>query len=125
MQVSVENLAAEKIVKALEALIGEDADFIGQVLFQLEDLGSFDSLVALVFFSALAGEDFDIDDGALDARRAVERSVAHVSGFFAEDGAEQFLFRGQRGFAFGSYFADENVARLGDRVGAEEAASDR
>src|SRR5258708_23315730 len=122
VQVGLKNFSAQQIGKALEALIGEDADFVGQVLFQLEDLGSFDSLVAFVFFSALAGEDFDVDDGALDARRAVERSVAHVSGFFAEDGAEQFLFRGQRGFAFGSYFADENVARFDDRADADNAA---
>ena len=48
----------------------------------------FDGLVALVLFRALAAEDLDVDDGALDARRAVERSVANVAGLFAEDGAQ-------------------------------------
>ena len=57
-----------------------------------------------------------------DARRAVERSVANVSGFFAEDRAQQLLFRSQRGFALGRYFADQDVARLDDRADANHAA---
>src|SRR5258707_10422952 len=122
MQVSVENLAAEKIVKALEALIREDADFIGQVLFQLEDLRGFDGLVALVFFSALASEDFDVHDGALDARRAVERSVANIAGFFTEDGTEKFFFRCKRGLALGRNLADQDVTRLYDRADADDSA---
>ena len=122
MQVGLENLAAQQIAEALEALVGEDADFIGQVLLQLEDLRGFDGLVALVFFSALAGEDLDVDDGAFDARRAIERSVANVAGFFAEDGAEQLLFRSQRGFALGGNLADEDVAGLHDRADADNAA---
>src|SRR2546422_7539973 len=62
------------IREALETLIREAADFVGEVLLQLEDLRGFDGLVALVLFSALAGEDLDVHDGALDARRAVERT---------------------------------------------------
>src|SRR6266478_214665 len=80
VQVGLENLAAEQIVQALEPLIREDADFVGEVFLQLENLRGFDGLVALVFFSALAGEDLDVHDGALDARRAIERSVADVAG---------------------------------------------
>ena len=71
MQVGRENFAAEQIREALEALIREDADFVSEVLLELEDLSGFDGLVALVFFAALASEDFDVDDGAFDARRAV------------------------------------------------------
>src|SRR5260370_14728728 len=80
MQVGLENFTAEKIRDALEALIGEHADFVGEVLLQLEDLRGLNGLVALVFFSALAGENLDIHDGALDARRAVKRSVANIPG---------------------------------------------
>ena len=98
VQVGLQNLAAQQIGQALQALIREDADFVGQVLFQLEHLRGFDGLVAFVFFSALAGEDLDVHDGAFDARRAIERSVAHVAGLFAEDGAQQLLFRRQRVF---------------------------
>src|SRR2546422_9390583 len=87
------------IREALETLIREDADFVGEVLLQLEDLRGFDGLGAFVLFSALAGEDLDVHDGALDARGAVERSVANIAGFFGEDGAEQFFFRCERGFA--------------------------
>src|SRR3984885_10082876 len=122
VQVGLENFPAEEIREALEALIREDADFIGKVFLELEDLIGFDGLVALVFFAALAGEDFDIDDGAFDARRAVERSVADVSGLFAEDGAEQLLFGRQRGFALGRDLADEDVARLDDGADADDTA---
>src|SRR5258708_238959 len=122
VQVGLENLAAEEIVEALEALIREDANFIGEVLLQLEDLRGFDGLMPLVLFSALAGEDFDVDDGALDARRAVERSVANVSGFFAEDGAQQLFFRRERRLTLGRDFADENVAGLHHRADANDAA---
>jgi len=37
-----------------------DADFVGEVLLQLEDLRGFDGLVAVRLFSALAGEDLDV-----------------------------------------------------------------
>src|SRR5262249_40144951 len=84
MQIGLQNLAAEQIVQALQALVGENADFVSQVLFELEDLRGLDGLVALVLLSALAGEDLDVHDGAFDARRAVERSVANISGLFAE-----------------------------------------
>src|SRR5882672_6691875 len=122
VQVGLENLAAQQIAQALQALVGEDADFVRKVPFELEDLRSFDGLVALVLFSALAGEDLDVHDGAFDARRAVERSVAHVAGFFAEDGAEEFLFRRQGGFALGRNLANEDVARLHDRADADDTA---
>ena len=88
VQVGGQRLAFEKHGKTLQALVGEDADFVRQVLFELEDLRGFDGLVAFVFFRALAAENFHVDDGALDARRAVEGSVAHVAGLFAEDRAQ-------------------------------------
>src|SRR4029077_1673314 len=122
VQVGLENLAAEQIREALEALIGEDADFVGEVLFELEDLSGFNGLVAFVLFSALAGENFDVDDGALDARGAIERSVADIAGLFAEDGAKELLFRGERGLALGSDLAHEDVARLHDGADADYAA---
>src|SRR5258708_25387853 len=122
VQVGLDNLAAQKIAQALQPLVCEYADFVRKVPFELEDLSGFDGLVALVLFSALAGEDLDVDDGAFDARRAVERSVAHVAGFFAEDRAEEFLFRRQGGFALGRNFANEDVARLHDRADADYAA---
>src|SRR5439155_1344803 len=78
--------------------------------------------VALVLFSALAGEDLDVHDGALDARRAIERSVANIAGLFAEDGAKQLFFRCEGGFALGRDLANKNVTRLHDRADADDAA---
>src|SRR5262249_41456978 len=100
----------------------ENADFVSQVLFELEDLRGLDGLVALVLLSALAGEDLDVHDGAFDARRAVERSVANISGLFAEYGTQQLLFRGQRGFVLRRHLADQNVARLYHRADADDPA---
>src|SRR6202790_3032226 len=122
VQVSLQNLAAEQIGQALETLVGQDADFVGEVLFEFKDLRGFDGLMPLVFFSTLASKDFHVDDGAFDAWRAIERSVANVSGFFTEDGAQQLFFRGQGGFALGRNFADQNVAGLDDCTDADDAA---
>ena len=82
----------------------------------------FDGLVTLVLFRALAAEDLHVDDGALDARRAVERSVANVAGLFAEDRAQQLFFRRQRGFALRRHLADEDVAGLDGGADADHAA---
>src|SRR5882724_10395389 len=71
---------------------------------------------ALVFFLAFAREDLDVNDDAFDSRRAVERSIANVSGFFTEDGAQQFFFRRQLGLALRRNFADQNVALLNGRA---------
>src|SRR6266478_5714443 len=38
VQVGLENLAAQQIAQALQALVGEDADFVRKVPFELEDL---------------------------------------------------------------------------------------
>ena len=95
--------------ETLETLVGENTDLVGEVLLELLDLLGFDLLGALVLLLTLAGEDADVDDGAFDARRAGERSVANVAGLFAEDGAEQLLFRGELGFALRRHLADEDV----------------
>ena len=122
VQVGQHFLAAENCFKALEALVGEDSDFVRQVLFELGDLLAFDQLGALVLLLSLAGEDADIDHGAFDTRRARERSVANIAGLFTEDGAQQLLFRRQLGFALGRYLADEDVVVLDLGADADYAA---
>src|SRR5208283_4993378 len=122
VQVGLQNLAAQQIAEALEALIGEDADFVGEVLFKFEDLRGFDGLVALVLLATLAGEDLDVHDGAFDAGRAIEGSVANIAGLFAEDSAKKLLFRREGGFSLGRDFANEDVARLDDGADADDAA---
>src|SRR5438552_839334 len=122
VQVRLEYLAAKQIGEALQALIREDSDFVGEVLFQLENLRGFDGLVALVFFSALAGKDLDVHNRAFNARRAVQRSVANIAGFFAEDSAQQFFFRRQGSLTFGSHLANKNVSRFHNRADADDSA---
>ena len=122
VQVSFHLLAAENGFQPLQSLIGQNADLIGQVLFQPRYLRALDGLGALIFLLPFAGEDFHVHHRALDARRASERGIAHVAGFFAEDGAQQLLFRGELGFALGRHFAHQDVARLYAGANADNAA---
>src|SRR5204863_4200137 len=64
----------------------------------------------------------DADDDALDARRADERRVAHVAGLFAEDRAQQFLFRRQLRLALWRDLADEDVAGFDRGADPDDAA---
>ena len=52
----------------------------------------------------------------------VERGVAHVAGLFAEDGAQQLLFRSELGFALGRDLAHQDVAGLDGGADADDAA---
>src|SRR5208282_4719185 len=114
VQVGGQRLSAQQVVQALQSFVGENADFIGQVLFEFRHLRGFDGLVAFVLLRTLAAEDLHVHDGAFDARRAIQRSVAHVSGFFTENRAQQLFFR--RNLAY------QNVARLHCRADADYAA---
>ena len=110
VQVGQHFLAAQNRFEALQPLVGQNADFVAQVLFELGHVLGLDLLGALVLLLALAAEDAHVHHRALDARRAGERSVAHIAGLFAEDRAQQLLFRSQLGFALGRHLADQNVA---------------
>ncbi len=122
VQVGQHFLAAQNAFETLQALVGENADFVAEVLFELGDVLGFDLLGALVLLLALAAEDAHVDHRALDARRAGERSVAHIAGLFAEDGAQQLLFRRQLRFALGRYLADQDVAVADLGADADHAA---
>jgi hypothetical protein len=87
VQIRLHLLAAQDVLQTLEALVGKNPNLVGKILFQLCDLRRFDGLRTLVLLLAFAGEDLYVDDYALDARRAVERSIADVTSLFAEDGA--------------------------------------
>jgi hypothetical protein len=76
---------------------------------------------ALVALLTLAREDLNVDDRAVDARRADERCVLHVAGLLAEDGAEQFLLGRQLRLALRRDLADEDRARLDLRADADDA----
>ena len=122
VQVGQHLLAFEQVAQALGALVGQDADFVLQVALQARDLRFLNRFGPFVLLLAFAGEDLAIDDGAFNSGRAVERRVFHVAGLFAEDGAEQFLFRRELSFALGRDFAHQDVARLHRGADADDAA---
>ena len=112
VQIGLHFLAPQQAFQAFQAFIGQNSDLVGKVLFELRDLVAFDRLGALVLLLAFAREDLHIHHDAFDSRRAVERSVAHVAGFFAEDRAQQFLFRRQLRLTLRRNLADDDVALL-------------
>src|SRR6185369_8979608 len=67
-------------------------------------------------------EDLDVNDGAFDARRARQRSIADIAGLFTEDGAQQLLFRSELRFALRRDLADHDVARFDGRADADDSA---
>jgi hypothetical protein len=69
-----------------------------------------------------AGEDLHVDDGALDARRHLQRRVLHVLRLLAEDRREQLLLGRELGLALGRDLADQDVASLDPGADADDAA---
>ncbi len=108
--------------RRFKPLVGQNANLVAQVLFELGNVLGLDQLGALVLLLALAAEDAHVDHRTLDARRAGERGVAHIAGLFAEDGAQQLFFRRQLGLALGSDLAHQNVAVLDLGADADHAA---
>ena len=70
VQVGENFLRAQDAFEALETLVGENADLVGEVTLELLDLLLLDLLGALVLLLTLAGEDANVDHRALDARGA-------------------------------------------------------
>ena len=98
------DLAEERVAEDLHLLVARPLE--------LGALRVLDRLGALVLLRALAREDAGVDHDAADARRHLERAVAHVAGLFAEDRAQQLLFGGELGLALRRDLADQDVARL-------------
>ena len=67
--------------------------------------------------AGLTGEALHVDDYAALTVRHLERSVAHLAGLFAEDGAQQALLGSEVGLALGRDLSDEDVA--GMHLGAD------
>ena len=109
----------------LVALLADDPDLVLDVLLDPRDLVLLDLQGAEVLLDALAREDLDVDDRALDPRRALERGVADVAGLLAEDRAQQLLFGRELGLALRRHLADQDVARLDVGADADDAATRR
>ncbi len=83
--------------------------FSSQLLF----FGLLDRQESLTSLSGpLAGEDLDVNDRALDARRAGKRRVSHVSRLLAEDGTKEFLFGCQLSLTLRRNLAYKDRSRL-------------
>ncbi len=93
-------------------LVLQDRDLVVEVALHDGDLFLLDDLGPRALLGAAAGEDADVDDGALDTGGAVERGVLDVQGLLAEDGLEQLLLGGELGLALGRDLADQDVAGL-------------
>src|SRR5258707_827105 len=98
MEISQNFFGSQDCFETLEALVGENADLVGEIALELLDHLLLDLLGALILLLTLAGEDADVDDGAFDTRRARQGGVANIACLFAEDGAEELLFRCELGF---------------------------
>src|ERR1700689_357244 len=110
-------LADQNIGQAGIDVTVEDRLFVVAVLGQALDLLALDRLGAFILLDAVAVEHAHFDDRALYARRHAQAGVAHIGRLFAEDGAQQLLFRRHRALALGRDLADQNVA--GDDVGPD------
>ena len=109
---AVGDLAVEQFLDTVKGVGFNNAQLVVQVQAEALELVVNDLLGTLVTHDAFTREDLHVDDSALRALAHAQRSVFHVAGFFAEDGAQQFFFRCQRGLAFGCDLADQRVARL-------------
>ena len=107
---AVGDLAHQELLDTLEGVVLHDALLVGEVLAHALQFHLLDLDGALVLVHAVAGEDLDVDHGAVHARGQTQRGVLHVGGFLTEDGAQQLLFRGQLGLALGRDLADQDVA---------------
>src|SRR6202521_1584633 len=119
VQIGLHFLAPQQAFQTLQALIDQNSDLVRKVLFELRDLVAFNRLGALVLLLALAREYLHIHHDAFDSGWAVERSVAHVAGFFAKDRAQQLLFRRQLSLALRRNLADDDVALLDSGADAD------
>ena len=116
-------LAEQDVAQRLGQLL---AQLVGLLLVILLDLlwrGAFPRWTMALRFAVgfLLGRNLDVHDDAVGAGRNLQRGVLHVGGLFAEDGAQQALFRREFGLALRRDLADEDVAGLHFRADADDA----
>ena len=112
VRATVRGLAVQQLLDPVEGVGLDDAQLVVQVQAVALQLVVDDLLGALVALDALAREDLHIDHGARRALVHAQRGVLHIGSLLAEDGAQQLLFRRERGLTLGRDLAHERVARL-------------
>src|SRR5690606_31915649 len=90
-------------------VVFNDTQLVVEVLTVAAQFVVDDGLGALVALDAFTGEHLHVDHGADHARGHAQRSVLHVGRLFTEDGAQQFFFRRELGFALRGHLADQHV----------------
>ena len=82
-----------------------------ELLVELLELRLLGTLALLALFVRTAVK-LRVDDHAVQRWLRLERSVLHVAGLVAEDGAEQLLLRRRIALALGGDLTDQDVARM-------------
>ncbi len=121
VRAAVGGLASEQLAQTVEGIGLDDAHLVVEVEAIALELVVDDLLGALVTRDAFAGEHLHVNDGAVHARGHAQRGVLHVGRLFAEDGAQQLLFRGELGLALGGDLAHKHVARFHFRAHVNDA----
>src|SRR5262245_3694309 len=106
------DLVHQHVFQAAIDVAVENGELVVAVLGEPLDLLALDRHGALILLHTVAVEYAHLDHGAGNAWRQFERSIAHVGGLLAEDGAKQLLLWRHRALALGRYLAHEDVARI-------------
>ena len=103
-------LADDHTLNTVECVVIENTQLVAQVLTVTFQLRIDNGLGTFVALDAFTGKDLNVDNRTAHTGRHTQRSVFYVRCFFAEDGAQQFFFRSQLGFAFRRYFTNQYIA---------------
>ena len=103
-------LADDHTLNTVECVVIKNTQLVAQVLTVTFQLGINNGLGTFVALDAFTGKDLNVDNRTAHTSRHTQRGVFYVGCFFAEDGAQQFFFRSQLGFAFRRYFTYQHIA---------------
>ena len=102
-------LTNDHTLNTVECIVIKNTQLVSQVLTVTFQLGINNGLSTFVALDTFASKDLNVDNRTAHASRHTQRGVFYVGCFFAKDGAQQFLFRSQLGFAFRRYFTYQHI----------------
>src|SRR6185369_11590138 len=103
-QVGLKPAALEKLVDTLITLFLKDTNFVLKIAAKPVFFHRLDIKRTLILVLAFTRKDLNVDNRAVDARRAGQAGVFNVARFFTEDRTEKFFLGGQLCLAFRRYF---------------------